>query len=140
MFGLGAAKATRVLQKSFSECFSPLKDELGNVPVEMQTSKDINARMLGICEAYAHKRKVSGRKQLATIVDAVFEEVYRRDAITVLTRVDQWLGSQDAEFMPIYEQMKTQIEQQPMNEAGPDVRELRDYAVNHFEPSKTIMV
>ena len=135
MFGFNSGQCKRELQKAFSNCFEPLKDELGTVPDALETSKYITASMLGICEAYTNIKKVSKPQQIALITDAAFEEVFRRESTNVLRRVDQWRNDQDSEFMSAYEQAKSKT-----NNENLDISWLQEYASQNFEPSKTLML
>jgi len=65
----------RHLLKAFSNCFNALKDELGNVPVKMQSSHEITGSVLGSCRGYAIANKIN-ESHFNLIVDAVFEEFF----------------------------------------------------------------
>ena len=135
MFGFNSGKCKRALQHAMSDCFTPLKDELGTVPMTLHDNKYITASMLGVCEAYAHSNNITNKQKIALITDAVFEEVFRRESTTVLTQVDQWLENNDSEFMPAYEQAKTKT-----NETELNLDWLKEYSVKHFEPSRNLML
>ncbi|MDW3094263.1 MAG: hypothetical protein R8G33_01175 [Gammaproteobacteria bacterium] len=135
MFGFNSGKCKRALQRSMSDCFDPLKDELGTVPTTLHDSKYITASMLGICEAYAQANKVTNKHKIALITDAVFEEVFRRESTSVLRQVDQWLTSNNTEFISAYEHAISRT-----NETELDLNWLKEYAVKHFEPSKNLML
>ena len=135
MFGFNTGKCKRTLQRAMSDCFNPLKDELGTVPTTLHDSKYITASMLGICEAYALTSNITSKQKIALITDAVFEEIFRRESTTVLKQVDQWLDNNDSEFMPSYEQAKSLTNDPKLN-----IDWLKDYAVKHFEPSKNLML
>lgn len=135
MFGFNTGKCKRALQQAMSDCFEPLKDELGTVPTKLHDSKYITASMLGICEAYAQANNITNMQKVALITDAVFEEVFRRESTTVLTQVDQWLKDKDDDFIPAYEQAKLHS-----NKSELDLSWLQDYAVKHFEPSRNLML
>lgn len=135
MFGFNSGKCKRTLQRAMSDCFDPLKDELGTVPTTFHESKFITASMLGVCEAYAITYNITNKQKIALITDAVFEEVFRRESTTVLTQVDQWLKDNDSEFMPAYEQAKSKTCEVELN-----LDWLKEYAVKHFEPSKNLML
>ncbi len=135
MFGFNSGKCKRNLQRAMSDCFDPLKDELGTVPTTLHDSKYITASMLGVCEAYANTNNITNKQKIALITDAVFEEVFRRESTTVLTQVDQWLKNNDSEFMTAYEQAKSKT-----NEVELNLDWLQEYSVKHFEPSKNLML
>lgn len=134
MFGLASSKIRNSLQKAFSNCFDPLKDELGNVPVGMQESKVITASLLGVCESYAAAHGISKPRSVALITDAVFEEVFRRESTLVQTRVDNWLRENNAEFTQALQHARSQTTKLL------DLGWLRAYALDHFEPANNLML
>lgn len=134
MFGLGNNRIKKTLQKTLAECLASLQDELGNVPVEMQTHTIVNAYMLGICEGYAESNNITKPQSIAVIVDAVFEEIYRRESTQVLTTIDQWRNEKNNEFLEAFEKTK----------AGTtntlDIEWFKQYATNTFEPANNLML
>lgn len=140
MFGFNSGKCKRTLKIALSNCFTPLKDELGTIPTTLQTSKFITASMLGICESYAHANNIHKQQTIALITDAVFEEVCRRDSTHVLTQVDQWLSENDSEFMLAYEQAKEKTNSRFETDSTLNIDWLQEYATTHFEPSRTLML
>jgi hypothetical protein len=135
MFGFNSGKCKRTLQRAMSNCFDPLKDELGTVPTTLHDSKYVTASIFGVCEAYAHLNNITAKQKIALITDAVFEEVFRRESTTILTQVDLWLKNNDSEFMPAYEQAKSKT-----NEIELNLDWLKEYSVKHFEPSRNLML
>lgn len=135
MFGFNSGKCKRTLQRAMSDCFAPLKDELGTVPTTLHDSKYITASMLGICEAYSHTNNITNKQKIALITDAVFEEIFRRESTTVLTQVDQWLKDNDSEFVSSYEQAKSKTNNNELN-----IDWLKEYSVKNFEPSRNLML
>ena len=140
MFGLGNNKVKSRLQKTLSKCLEPLKDELGNVPLEMQTSESFNASLLGICEGYAESQSIIKKKSVALIVDAVFEEIFRRESTQVLTAVDEWRQQKSKEFIAAYEEAKTKTISTSKNSGQLDVAWFGEYANNNFEPARNLML
>ncbi len=114
------------LKKAFSDCFEPLKSVLGNVPIPMQTDRYITGAILGTCRGYAEAVNTSS-KTFASIVDAVFEEVFRQNSIKVQTQTETWLTEADEVFMASYYHAK--------EKASPeiDLAWLQDYAKTHFD-------
>ena len=49
MFGFGITKHKRKLSEAFEACFWPVMDQLGNVPIPMQSDPAINASILAVC-------------------------------------------------------------------------------------------
>ncbi len=116
----------RKLKKAFSDCFQPLKSIFDNVPIPMQTDRYITAAILGTCRGYAEGAELN-EKAFASIVDAVFEEVYRQDSLDVQTRTETWLTEADEVFMESYYHAKAI--------ATPDIdlAWLQVYAQAHFD-------
>ena len=140
MFGFKSGKCKRTLKRALSDCFEPLKDELGTVPTALHDSKFITASMLGICESYAHSNNISSKQQIALITDAVFEEIFRRESTNVLTQVDRWLSENDSEFMSAYEQSRSKTDDSANNRSELNIDWLKEYATINFEPSKNLML
>ena len=132
MFTLSLLKHKRVLKRAFSECFSPIKDEIGNVPVLMQTSKLINASILGICRGYGESR-ILYEPHFDLVVDSVFEEVFRRESVEVQTRTESWLTSSDEEFLFHYYQAKYRAKD------SSDLTWLQNIAIQYFRPAHTVV-
>ncbi len=137
MFGLNTGKCKRILQHALSNCFDPLKGEIGNVPPTLNNSQYITGSMLGICEAYANNLNITKPHSVALIIDAVFEEVFRADATSVLNQVDNWKNNNEQEFIDAYEHATSKTKQ---NGKQLNIDWLKEYAVKHFEPSRTLML
>lgn len=114
------------LKKAFSDCFQPLKSDLDNVPLPMQKDRFITASILGTCRGYTDALKTDEKTFLA-VVDAVFEEVFRQDSLTVQTLTESWLNSADEVFMPAYYDAKHRAFEQL------DLSWLQQYAQANFE-------
>jgi hypothetical protein len=132
MFGLSVIKHKRVLRKAFSDCFLPVKNDLGNVPVTMQTSKMITASILGICRGYAEGR-IDYEPDFELIVDAVFEDIFRRESVEVQTLTESWLHCNDDEFMQYYYQAKSH------SVKSRDLSWLQGIVLQSFKPTHTIV-
>jgi hypothetical protein len=122
------------LLNAFSNCFSALKDELGNVPVNMQSSHEITGSVLGSCRGYAIANKIN-ENNFDLIVDAVFEELFRRESITVQTKTEQWLNTENEIFMFAYYHAKSRT----INNKVFDLKWLSDYAKKHFKAGHQVM-
>lgn len=121
----------RKLKAAFSDCFEPLTSVFGNVPKAMRQDRYINAYILGTCRTYAewHKLKES---IFAEIVDAVFEEIYRQDSMTVQNRTEQWLQEADEIFMRAYYEAKERYQGQI------DLGWLAEYSQTHFQKAHEV--
>ena len=135
MFGFRSGKCKNALKHALSNCFDPLKDELGTVPVTLHSNKFVTASILGICEGYAESCNIKREQTLAIITDAVFEEIFRRESTDILKQVDMWISDRDSEFMTQYEAAKNN----PSNKEL-DVNWLKTYLVENFEPSRNLML
>lgn len=133
IYDFKAIKHKRLLKQIFSNCFEPLKDELGNVPLKMQRSRIITASVLGICRAYANAKQLK-ESTFDLVIDAIFEDLFRRESIEVQTRAEQWLQSNDDEFMIAYYQAKETTLSQ-----GFDLTWLTEYAKKHFKTGHQVM-
>jgi hypothetical protein len=119
-------KHKRKLKQAFSDCFQPLRSILDNVPIPMQKDRYITAAILGTCRGYAEAVSLT-EKAFASIVDAVFEEVYRQNSVDVQTRTETWLTEADEAFMKSYYNAK--------EKASPNIELtwLQTYAQAHFD-------
>lgn len=132
MFGLSVIKHKRILKKAFSDCFFPVTDDLGNVPVSMQTSKAITASIIGVCRGYGESR-ITHEPDFELIVDAVFEEIFRRESVQVQTLTESWLHASDDEFMKFYYQAKHKAKR------SSDLKWLQKLALASFKPAQTVV-
>lgn len=108
MFGLGIGKQKRALEEALEQCLMPLTDELGNVPIPMQTDAAFNGLILGVCDAFSASQGIEKPGDIAKMRDAAFEELYRVESIAVQNRVDEWQDTQNADFSQAYETAKNQ--------------------------------
>ncbi|MFK8067643.1 MAG: hypothetical protein AB8D52_05305 [Gammaproteobacteria bacterium] len=137
MFGFGVGKHKRLLIRAFSECFQPLKDELGNVPLDMQTSPQIAASILGVCRTYGASHNLKPIN-INVIADAVFEELFRRDSVAVQTRADGWENEQNEEFIKAYQQATSKIDSQDSETI--DLSWLTESLKANFKPATGLML
>ena len=134
MFGLELIKHKRRLGNDFSDCFSPVKDQLGNVPVEIQYDVYVNGFIVEICKSYFEANNVRHKSSQALILDFVFEEIYRRDSIKVQNYMDG-LMSENAKLFK-----KAQEKSEELDDYDSRLDWLNKYVVEHFEPAKNIML
>jgi len=134
MFGLGIGKHKKKLEQAFATCFWPLIDELGNVPIPMQTDPAINGSILAVCETYAHSQNITKPNDIIRIVDAVFEEIYRMESINVQNRVDVWKGDNNEAFTKAYADAKAKTS------SDLDLSWLTDVAKNNFDQATGLML
>jgi hypothetical protein len=122
------------LLNAFSNCFKTLKDELGNLPIGMQTSHEITGAILGSCRGYAISHKID-ENSFDLIVDGVFEDLFRRESIAVQTKTEKWLQTEDETFMLAYYHAKSQI----ISNKSLDLSWLAEYAKKHFKAGHQVM-
>jgi len=132
MLILSNLKHKKVLKQYFSDCFLPVKDDLGNVPVKMQSSKVITASIIGVCRGYADSR-ISQESDFEMIVDAVFEDIFRRESVKVQILTESWLKNNDEEFMKFYYLAKSKAE------VSDNLNWLQEITLEYFKPEKTII-
>jgi hypothetical protein len=124
----------RHLLNVFSNCFKALKDELGNVPIKMQSSHEIAGSVLGACRGYAIANKIN-ESNFNLIVDAVFEDLFRRESVAVQTKTEKWLQTEDETFMLAYYHAKSKA----IKNKTLDLSWLSDYAKKHFKAGHQVM-
>jgi len=127
MFGFSTGKHKRALEFALAACLEPLKDELGNIPIPMQTDSAINGAILGVCEGYANSQGVTKPSAIATMIDGAFEELYRIESINVQNRVDSWKQQNDPHFLEAYNNAKSQTNE------NLDLTWLAQYADANFD-------
>lgn len=116
---------------ALSDCFDPMRSDLGNVHPNMRQSRFITASILGMCKAYAIHSRIN-ENTFNVLVDAAFEEVFRHESISVQNRTEQWLHDADPEFMDAYYQAKARVEQ-PLK-----LDWLSNYAQQNFTKARTL--
>ncbi|KGM06712.1 hypothetical protein LP43_1204 [Methylophaga thiooxydans] len=134
MFGLELIKFKRELTQNFSDCFATLKDELGNVPIEIQNDAFINGAIVGVCDAYLDQKQVQKKSSRALILDAVFEEIYRRESVQVQTKVDDWFQQQNSAFFEGHKQASTGMEHSAR------LKWLSEFSQQNFESANNLML
>lgn len=132
MFGLTMLKHKRILMQAISDCLLPLKDDLGNVPIAMQTSKFVTASILGVCRAYGEEEHID-EPNFDVLVDVVFEEIFRRESVSVQTLTESWLQSSDDEFLQYYYAAKSKAT------ISADLSWLQHKALEEFKQSHTVV-
>lgn len=124
----------RYLLNAFSDCFKALQDELGNVPIDMQSSPEITGAVLGACRGYATLNHIN-ESSFNIIVDAVFEELFRRESVTVQTKAEYWLHDENEFFMLAYYHAKSKT----LNSKNINLSWLSDYAQKHYKAGHQVM-
>jgi hypothetical protein len=134
MIGIGLGKHKKKLEQAFATCFWPLIDELGNVPIPMQTDPAINGAILGVCNTYSQSQNVTKPSDLLLIADAVFEEIYRLESINVQNRVDTWKNENNEAFNQAYANAKDKTSTEL------NLTWLTDFAKDNFEQATGLML
>ena len=111
-------------------CIAPVQDDLGNVPVSMQQDPRINGALIGLTERVCTYFKVTRLILIQRVIAAVFEEIYRREATTVLTRCDEFLEDPQSELS----RARANIGELPPETPDPNwVSDLNDYIQKNYE-------
>jgi hypothetical protein len=134
MFNLELIKHKSKLKLDLAKCFASLIDELGNVPLTMQTDPVINGAIVSVCNNYLESQNISKKLSKALVIDSVFEEIYRLESIAVQTRVDQWLENNET----LYIQGCQYIKQQSDHDLN--LQWLADYSRQNFKQATGLML
>ena len=122
------------LVNALSNCFKALKDELGNVPLGLHSSHEIAGSILGTCRGYAIANKID-ESYFEILVDAVFEDLFRRESVAIQTKTERWLQTEDEIFMLTYYHAKSKA----LKNKTIDLYWLADYAKKHFKAGHQVM-
>lgn len=111
-------------------CLTPVQDDLGNVPVSMQQDPRINGALIGLTERVCAYLEVTRPVFIQRVIAAVFEEIYRREATTVLTQCDEFLEDSQSELS----RARKDIGELPPETPDPNwVSDLNDYIQKNYE-------
>ena len=111
-------------------CLSPVQDDLGNVPVEMQQDPRINGALIGLTERICAELGITRPTLVQRVIAAVFEEIYRREATAVLMQCDKLLENPESELS------RARADITALQPETPDsnwVSGLNDYIQNNYE-------
>ena len=111
-------------------CLTPVQDDLGNVPVSMQQDPRINGALIGLTEHVCAHFKVTRSVLIQRVISAVFEEIYRREATSILTQCDKLLEDPQSELSRV---CKSIGELQPETPDPNWVSDLNDYIQKNYE-------
>lgn len=111
-------------------CLTPVQDDLGNVPVSMQHDPRVNGALIGLTERVCAHFGITRQALIHRVIAAVFEEIYRREATTVLTQCDELLEDPKSELS----QARVSIGELPPETPDPSwVSDLNDYIQKNYE-------
>ena len=111
-------------------CLAPIQDDLGNVPVSMQQDPRVNGALIGLTERVCAHFGVARQALVHRVTAAVFEEIYRREATTVLTQCDEFLEDLQSELS------RARVSIGELQPETPDpnwVSDLNDYIQKNYE-------
>ena len=111
-------------------CLSPVQDDLGNVPVSMQQDPYVNGALIGLTERVCAHFKITRSILIQRVIASVFEEIYRREATTVLTQCDELLEDPQSELSRARASIS---EPQPETPDPSWVSDLNDYIQKNYE-------
>ena len=126
-------RALKVRQKTLElllPCLTPVQDDLGNVPVSMQQDSRVNGTLIGLTERVCSHFEVTRPVLIQRVIAAVFEEIYRREATTVLTQCDKFLEDPQSELS------RARVSIGELQPETPDpnwVSDLNDYIQKNYE-------
>ncbi len=126
-----AAKHKAILLQAVSDCFEPLRSDLGNVHPDMRQSPFISGAILGICRGYVDQYRLK-ETLFNSLVDNVFEEVFRSQSLSMQTKAEQWLNEAQTDFMNAYYQGKEKTTK------SLKLDWLSQYAQMHFKKASTL--
>ena len=111
-------------------CLTPVQDDLGNVPVSMQQDPRVNGTLIGLTERVCAHFGITRQTLVHRVTAAVFEEIYRREATTVLTQCDEFLEDPQSELS----QARISVGELPPEAPDPNwVSDLNDYIQKKYE-------
>lgn len=111
-------------------CFTPVQDDLGNVPIAMQQDLRVNGALIGLTERVCTYFGVTRQALVHRVIAAVFEEIYRREATTVLTQCDEFLEDPQSELS----QARGSVGELQPEAPDPNwVSDLNDYIQKNYE-------
>ena len=111
-------------------CLAPVQDDLGNVPVSMQQDPRINGALIGLTERVCTYFDITRPILIQRVIAAVFEEIYRREATSVLIQCDKFLEDPQSELCRA---RKGIGELQPETPDPNWVGDLNDYIRTNYE-------
>ena len=118
-------------------CLTPVQDDLGNVPIAMQQDSRINGALIGLTERICAYFEVTRPVLIQRVIAAVFEEIYRREATTVLTQCDEFLENPQSELS----QARVSVGKLPPEAPDPNwVSDLNDYIQKNYERPDTLVL
>ena len=123
-------KARQQILTLLAPCLAPVQDDLGNVPIEMQQDPYVNGTLLGLCERVCESFQIKQATRIKQVTAAVFEDIYRREATTVLLACDRQLLDPDSDLSGATRAV------QGLPSDNPDrqwVQPLCDYVRAHFK-------
>ncbi|MCY4611110.1 MAG: hypothetical protein OXC38_05365 [Gammaproteobacteria bacterium] len=118
-------------------CLTPVQDDLGNVPVSMQQDPRVNGALIGLTERVCAYFKVTRTILIHRVIASVFEEIYRREATTILTQCDELLEDPQSELS----RARNNIGKLQPETPDPNwVSDLNDYIQNNYERPDTLVL
>lgn len=122
-----ARRAHRLALEQILPALLPVQDDLGNVPVAMQEDAHANGLLSGCVDTACAEVGVRTAKR-PHVLSAVFEEIYRREAIAVLSLCDRLEEEKDPTYL------------QARNSGEGGAEALRTYVEAHYERPRTLVL
>lgn len=130
-------KARQQTLALLAPCLGPVQDDLGNVPVAMQQDPYVNGAIIGLTERICASLGLTRPTPVNRVVSAVFEDIYRREAIAVLTRCDALLEDPGSDLS----QARADLGARTPAEPGPDwTQALCAHIRAHYDRPDTLVL
>lgn len=130
-------KARQLALALLSPCLAPVQDDLGNVPTAMQQDPYVNGAIIGLTERVCASLGMTRLPHINRVISAVFEDIYRREAIAVLTRCDALLEDPGSDLSRSRDDARAGASSEP----GPDwTQDLRKHILAHYDRPDTLVL
>jgi hypothetical protein len=79
-------------------------------------------------------------QQQALLVDATFEEIFRRESTSILIQTDNWKDSNDEDFTRAYQDGLNRTQKNLDEDSNLNIDWLKDHLITHYERSTNLML
>ena len=102
MFGFNRRRVTRELLAWIVPCFKSVQDEIGNVPPATHNDVRILATLYAVIYSQLAMSRIDTEDNKKAVTDQIFEEIFRREAVAILTYCDQSMSEGGSEFNKVF--------------------------------------
>jgi len=103
MFGFKRRRVIQQLLAQIVPCVRSIQDEIGNVPPATHNDAFIIATLYGVIYSYLLAWDMDTEDNRRVVSDRIFEEIFRREAIAILTYGDKLMKNKDSEFYTVFQ-------------------------------------